>query len=140
MADDATEIDAASEHAVDEPLLARVPDAVVSLGAGALATATLITLVGTLFVGYSVATGEFYGFQPYEMGLALLQFAVATVAMGAGVHFARQRTRWTLVMVAAALGSLTFITIPFTLTAFVCVGLGKYHFASHTPSAVIRGE
>lgn len=152
MADDATptdaapadagaaESDAGSEAPGEEPWLARVPDGVNSLGAGALATATLITFVGACFIVYSILNGELYGYRPYQMMLALMQFSVATLVLALGVHFARQRTRWTLVMLAAALGSLTFITIPFTATAFICVGLGKYHFASYTPAEVMRGE
>lgn len=121
-------------------VLARVPEAVIPLGAGSLATATLLTLAGAGFIAYSIATGQFYGYQPYQIFLAGFQFSVATIAQVIGVHFARQRVRWTWVMIAGALGTLTFIALPFSVLALVCLGLGKYHFSSHTPQSVIAGE
>lgn len=121
-------------------VLARVPESVVPLGAGSLATATLLTLAGTGFIAYSVFVGEFYGYRPYQIYLAGFQFTVATIAQLSGVYFARQRVRWTLVMIAGALGTLTFVALPFSLLALVCLGLGKHHFSSHTPRSVIAAE
>ncbi|PSP76220.1 hypothetical protein BRC86_01820 [Halobacteriales archaeon QS_3_64_16] len=122
------------------PMLAGVPEGVVAFGAGSLATATLLTLAGGIFILYSIVVGQFYGYQPYQLSLAAFQFAVATVAQLLGVYFARQRVRWTWVMLGAALGTLTFVALPFSVLALACLGVGKYHFASHTPRSVIAGE
>lgn len=123
-----------------QPLLARVPEWVVALGAGSLLASTLVTLGATAFVGYGFATGQFFGYQPYQIGLATMQFTGATIFQAFGVYFARKRVRWLLVMLAAILGSLTFIALPFTVVALVCIGLGKYHFAQSTPSEWLRSE
>lgn len=127
----AEEID---QHAVkeDDRLLARVPEWVVALGAGALATSTLITCVAALFMGYSVATGQWYGYQPYQIGFATLQFTAVTIFQAAGTYYARDRTRWMWVMLSAIAGSLTLIVLPFTVVALFCIGLGKYHFSAYT--------
>ncbi|PSP45134.1 hypothetical protein BRC68_00045 [Halobacteriales archaeon QH_6_64_20] len=134
------EREADDRAATGRPMLARVPGGVVAFGAGSLATATLLTLAGGGFVLYSIAAGRFYGYQPYQLYLAAFQFAVATVAQSLGVYFARQRVRWTWVMLGAALGTLTFVALPFSVLALACLGVGKYHFASHTPRSVIAGE
>lgn len=153
MADDATEADAeaGSEHVVEEPLLAKVPDGVNTLGAGALFTSTLLTALATAIVAYDVVTGgsmiadlvtanTSIDFQPYQLYLLGFQYFTALVAQASGVYFALNRVRWMWVMLAATLGSLVMFTLPFTVTALVCVGLGKYHFAAYTPSEMIRGE
>ncbi|WP_458189023.1 hypothetical protein [Haladaptatus sp. NG-WS-4] len=134
--------DHADQHVPEEDthLLARVPGWVVALGAGSLMTATLITLVGTVFLWYSVSQGLFYGYEPYEIVLAGVQFTGVTAFQAIGVHWARQRVRWMWVMLAAIAGSLTFVALPFTAVALVCIGLGKYHFTLETPTNVIRGE
>lgn len=123
-----------------EPLLAGVPEWVVALGAGSLLASTLITLGAAAFAGYSITAGQFYGYQPWQLGLATFQFSAATVFQAAGVYFARKRIRWLLVMLAAILGSLTFIALPFTVVALVCIGLGKYHFAQVTPIERLRAD
>jgi hypothetical protein len=145
-ADDETNVDAvedrSDQHVPEEDtrLLARVPEWVVALGAGALLTATLITFAGSAFLWYSVSQGRFYGYEPYEIVLAGVQFTAVTAFQAVGVHWARQRVRWMWVMLAAIAGSLTFIALPFTAIALACVGLGKYHFTLETPTNVIRGE
>lgn len=116
----------------DDRLLARVPEWVVALGAGTLATATLVTGVAAVFMAYSFVTGQWYGFRPYQIGFATLQFTGVTVFQAAGTYFARQRTRWMWVMLAAIAGSLTLIVLPFTVITLCCIGLGKYHFSSYT--------
>jgi hypothetical protein len=116
----------------DDRLLARVPEWIVALGAGSLAAATLVTFVAALFMGYSFATSQWYGYQPYQIGFATLQFTGVTVFQAAGTHFARERTRWMWVMLAAIAGSLTLIVLPFTVVALFCIGLGKYHFSAYT--------
>lgn len=134
--------DRSDQHVPEEDthLFARVPGWVVTLGAGSLLTATLITLVGAVFLWYSVSQGRFYGYEPYEIVLAGVQFTAVTIFQALGVHWARQRVRWMWVMLAAIAGSLTFVALPFTVVALTCVGLGKYHFTLETPTNVIRGE
>lgn len=134
--------DRSDQHVPEEEdrLLARVPEWVVALGAGSLLTATLITLAGSLFLWYSVSQRRFYGYEPYKIVLASVQFTGVTLFQAVGVHWARNRIRWMWVMLAAIGGSLTFVALPFTAVALVCVGLGKYHFTLETPVSVIRGE
>ena len=124
----------------DDRLLARVPEWVVPLGAGSLLTATLVTLAGTVFLWYSVSQRRFYGYEPYQITLAAVQFTGVTAFQAVGVHWARNRIRWMWVMLAAVAGSLTFIALPFTAVTLLCVGLGRYHFTLETPTKVIRGE
>lgn len=150
MADDATETEAGNEHVVgDEPLLARVPDGLVSLGAGALFTSTLLTAVATGIVVWDLVTGGTFvetllrantdiDFQPYQHYLLAFQYLTAFVAQATGVYFALNRVRWMWVMLSAILGSLLMFTLPFTATAVVCCGLGKYHFSSYTPATMMR--
>jgi len=126
-------------HAVDQPLLARVPEWVVTFGAGSLLTSTLLTLAAAAFAGHAVATGRPYlELEPYQLGLATLQFSGATVFQAAGVYFARKRIRWLVVMLATAAGILSIIGLPFAFVACVCLGLGKYHFALDTPAERLR--
>ncbi len=124
----------------DDRLLARVPEWVVTLGAGSLFTATLITLVGSIFLWYSVSQRRFYGYEPYKVVLLAVQFTGVTLFQSVGVRWARSRIRWMWVMLAAIAGSLTFVALPFTAVTLLCVGLGKYHFTFDTPTSVIRGE
>lgn len=124
----------------DERLLARVPRWVLTLGAGSLFTATLITLVGSLFLWYSISQRRFYGYEPYKVTLLAVQFTGVTLFQAVAVRWARNRIRWMWVMLAAIAGSLTFVPIPFTAVSLLCVGLGKYHFTFDTPKSLIRGE
>jgi hypothetical protein len=132
MVDEATSTDGHTAAEGNDGVLARVPEWVVALGAGSLATATLVTLAAALFMGYSVTTGQLYGYQPYQIGFATLQFAGVTVFQAAGTYYARGRTRWMWVMLAAIAGSLTLVVLPFTVVALLCIGLGKHHFSSYT--------
>ena len=117
-----------------EPLLARVPEWVVPLGAGCLLTATLITLATLGFVVFSLLTGRTYGYARWQLVLALVQFGFVTLLLGLGTRYARQRRRWLVAMLAALAGTLTFIAAPLTVPALVCLGLGKYHFSLDTPA------
>lgn len=137
--DDAGEADM-DQTVVRQPILARVPEWVVPLGAGALFASTLITFGATIFAAYSLMIGQYYGFEPHQIGLASLQFTLATVLQAAGVYFARKRVRWMIVMLAAILGSLTFLALPFSLVALVCIGVGRYHFAQATPIEWLQSE
>jgi hypothetical protein len=124
----------------DDRLLSWIPEWVVVLGAGSLFTATLITLVGTGFLWYSVFDGRFYGYEPYKVVLLAVQFTAVTAFQAVGVRWARNRIRWMWVMLAAVAGSLTFVPLPFTALTLLCVGLGRHHFTFHTPRSVIRGD
>ena len=124
----------------EEKLLARVPEWVVALGAGSLLAATVLTFLGSLFLSYSVTQRQFYGYEPYKVVLLAVQFTGVTAFQALGVRWARARIRWMWVMLAAVGGSLTFVALPFTALALLCVGLGKYHFTFDTPASVIRGD
>lgn len=117
-----------------EPLLARVPEWVVPLGAGFLLAATLVTLAAAGFVAYSLATGRTYDYARWQLVLALVQFGFVTALLGLGTRYARQRRRWLVAVLAALAGSLTGIAAPLTLPALACLGLGKYHFSLDTPA------
>lgn len=134
--------DRSDQHVAEEDdrLLARVPEWVVALGAGSLFTATLVTLVGMVFLWYSVFQRRFYGFEPYKVVLLAVQFTGVTVFQALGVRWGRHRIRWMWVMLSAIAGALTFVALPFSAIAVLCVGVGKYHFTMNTPSSVIRGE
>ena len=134
--------DRSDQHVPEQAqkLLARVPEWVVALGAGSLLAATLLTGIGSLFLWYSVTQRQFYGFAPYKVVLLAVQFTGVTAFQALGVRWARARIRWMWVMLAAIGGSLTFVALPFTAVALLCVGLGKYHFTFDTPASVIRGE
>jgi len=124
----------------DEKWLARVPEWVVALGAGSLLAATVLTLIGSLFLWYNVVQRQFFGYEPYQVVLLAVQFTSVTAFQAVGVRWARARVRWMWVMLAAVGGSLTFVALPFTALALLCVGLGKYHFTMDTPATVIRGD
>lgn len=124
----------------DDHLLSWVPEWVVTLGAGSLFTATLLTLAGAVFLWYSVSRGTFYGYEPYKVVLLAVQFTLVTAFQAVGIRWARKRIRWMWVMLAAIAGSLTFVPLPFTALALLCVGLGKHHFTFATPKSVIHGE
>ena len=117
-----------------EPLLARVPEWVVPLGAGFLLAATLVTLGAAGFVAFSLWTGRTYDYARWQLVLALLQFGFVTLLLAVGTRYARQRRRWLIAVLAALAGSLTGIAAPLTLPALACLGLGKYHFALETPA------
>jgi hypothetical protein len=133
MTDETVSTDRHAPPEEDDSLLTRVPEWVVALGAGSLATATLLTSVAALFMGYSFVTSQWYGYQPYQIGFATLEFTLVTVFQAAGTYYARDRTRWMWVMLAAIAGSLTLIVLPFTIVTLFCIGLGKYHFSSYMP-------
>ena len=135
------ETDERPDEPEDEPaesFFARVPESVVSLGSGALLTTALLTTVAALFTGYSAATGTHFGFEPYQILLAALQFFFASALQWSGLYFARQRVRWLWVMLAALSGIFSIIGLPFAILAVVCLFLGRYHFASYTPSERLK--
>lgn len=141
MVDDDARNGMDTDHAIpDEPLLARVPEWVIPLGAGSLATSALITAAISMFIAYSIVIGHRHGFERYELYLAQLQFILVTIFQIGGVYFARKRIRWIWVMLAAVLGSLAFVTIPFTGVAVICLGISKYHFSSYTPISYAKGD
>ena len=125
---------------VAEPLLARVPEWVIPLGAGFLFAATLVTLAALGFVAFSLLTGRTYGFARWQLVLALVQFGLVTLLLGLGTRYARQRRRWLIAMLSALAGTLTGIAAPLTVPALICLGFGKYHFSLETPADRIRPD
>lgn len=129
--------DPAETNGDDEPerrslgILPSVPNTVVTFGAGCLATATLLTLLAFLYVTWMFITGNSRGLADYQVILAIIQMGFATALLGAGTYSALKRIRWTLVMLAAIMGSFAVITIPFTALAVVSIGLGKIHFSAN---------
>lgn len=115
-------------------VLARVPEWVVPLGAGGLLAATLVTAGMAAFVAYLLATGRTLDFQRYQLVLGLFQFGVLTLFQAVGIYLARKRMRWTVTMVAAIMGATALLTIPFSVLAVVCLGLGRHHFRLATPA------
>ena len=109
-------------------ILDAAPEWFVALGSGSLATATLISLVATVFVGYAFSRGDYFGYSRTSILVATLQLAFATVVQAAGVYYSWHRRNWTFVMLACLLGSILIITLPFTATAFFTLGLGQRHF------------
>ncbi|MFB6113314.1 MAG: hypothetical protein ABEJ58_04330 [Halodesulfurarchaeum sp.] len=129
-----------------ERLLEWIPRWVVTLGSGFLFTATLVSLAATAFGLYLLFTRNFTGaFAAYRqfapnLWIVEVHFVLATLFLGAGTYFARNRTRWGLVLLFSLLGSFLVITIPFTFPAFVLLALGKRHFTLNTPASMIEGS
>ena len=109
-------------------ILAAAPEWFVTLGSGSLATATLIALAATLYVGYAFSQGDYFGYSRTSIMVAGLQLAFATVVQAAAVYFAWHRRHWTFVMLACLLGSILIVTLPFTATAFFTLGLSQRQF------------
>ncbi|MFB6160231.1 MAG: hypothetical protein ABEJ61_03535 [Haloferacaceae archaeon] len=108
--------------------LPHLPDIFVTLGAGCLATSSMITLVAFGYVIWMMQTGNVGDLFPYQVTLAAIQMGFATLLLASGSYFAVKRTRWTFVMLAALVGSFAVLTIPFTAVAVVTIGLGRIHF------------
>lgn len=124
------EVDPDDEAPGEKPgYLPTLPETFVTLGAGCLATAALLTTVAFSYVVWMAVSGNTRGLADYQVILAGLQMAFATVLLVVGTHSALKRVRWTLAMLAAIMGSFAVITIPFTVVAVVCIGLGRYHFS-----------
>lgn len=111
-------------------ILPSVPNTFVTLGAGCLATASLLTFAAFLFVTWMLWTGNTRSLAPYQLGLAAMQMGFATVFLAVGSYFGMKRVRWTIVMLAALIGSFAVLTIPFTLIAIITIGLGRIHFSA----------
>ncbi|MFB6281692.1 MAG: hypothetical protein ABEH40_06715 [Haloferacaceae archaeon] len=132
-AEETTLEDIAAEEEVPEGTpsigyLPSLPEPFVSLGAGCLAAATLLSFGTFGFVIWMRVTGNVRDLMPWEVTLAAILMAVSTVFLAGGTYFARKRVRWTLTMLAALVGSFAILTIPFTVVAVVCIGLGRVHF------------
>ncbi|MFB6302655.1 MAG: hypothetical protein ABEH78_07325 [Haloferacaceae archaeon] len=110
--------------------LPSLPEAFVSLGAGCLAAATLLSFGTFLFVIWMRVTGNVRDLMPWEVTLAAILMAVSTVFLAGGTYFALKRIRWTLTMLAALVGSFAILTIPFTVVAVICIGLTRVHFTA----------
>lgn len=77
----------------DERLLARVPETTDTLRVGSLLAATILTFLGSLFPWYSLVQGRFYGYAPYQMVLAAVQFTAVTAFKALGVRWTSARVR-----------------------------------------------
>lgn len=108
--------------------LPSLPETFVTLGAGCLATASLLSLVAFGFVLWMRTTGNVRELLPWELTLAAILMGFSTVMLAAGSYFALKRIRWTLTMLAAMVGSFAIVTIPFTAVAVFCIGLSRVHF------------
>lgn len=108
--------------------LPHLPDIFVTLGAGCLATASMLTLVAFGYVLWMMETGNVGDLFPYQVTLAAIQMGFATLLLASASYFAVKRTRWTFVMLAALVGSFAVLTVPFTVVAVVTIGLGRIHF------------
>jgi len=134
------------EEVERETFLSKVPEWVPVLGAGFLFTATLVSFVALLIVTYLLITQNYVGpLAPVEqfaprLLLVEIQLLFGTGFQAAGVYLARRRTHWGTVLLSCLIGSLVFITLPFTVPAFILLGLGKYHFSLSTPLDSVRGE
>jgi hypothetical protein len=133
MTDDTVHVREHPSEEVDEGLLARVPEEIVPLGAGCLAAATGITLIGALFGWYAILTGRMFGYESFYVWTAAFEFTAVTGVQAVGTFYARRRIKWMWTMLAAIIGMFTFIVIPLSVGALICLGLGKYHFSGHTP-------
>jgi hypothetical protein len=123
-------------------ILDRVPVQVVSLGAGFLLTSTLVTFVVAAWGLYSLVSGQYaaLGFPPTQVLLLVVTFGFATVFQAAAVRWARRRVKWTWVMLACAMGTVSVVASPLALPASILLFLGKRHFTMSTPFWVIRGD
>jgi hypothetical protein len=123
-------------------LLDLVPVQVVALGAGFLLTSTLVTFVVAAWGLYTLVTGAYVslGFPPAQVLLLVVTFGFATVFQAAAVRWARSRVKWTWVMLACAMGTVSVVASPLALPASVLLFLGKRHFTMSTPFWVIRGD
>jgi hypothetical protein len=123
-------------------ILDLVPVQVVALGAGFLLASTLVTLVVAAWGLYSLASGQYaaLGFPPAQVLLLVVTFGFATLFQAAAVRWARRRVKWTWVMLACAMGTVSVVASPLALPASVLLFLGKRHFTMSTPFWVIQGE
>lgn len=126
-------------------VLSRVPSTLVTLGAGFLLTASIVAVLATVAFTYLSITGSFEGVLSEterisrNSTLLIVQFIVVSAILIVGAYFARQRNHWGTVMIACAIGSLPIITLPFTIPAFILLGIGKHHFLLSTNKDALAG-
>jgi hypothetical protein len=130
------------ERGLATRLLDRVPVQVTALGAGFLLASTLVTFVVAAWGVYTLASGTYTALDapPAQVLLLVVTFGFATVFQGLAVRWARQRVKWTWVMLACAMGTVSVVASPLALPASVLLFLGKRHFTMSTPFWVIRGD
>lgn len=123
-------------------ILDRVPVQVVALGAGFLLASTLVTFVVAAWGLYSLVSGQYavLGFPPTQVILLVVTFGFATVFQATAVRWARRRVKWTWVMLACAMGTVSVVASPLALPAAILLFLGKRHFTMSTPFWVIQSE
>jgi hypothetical protein len=123
-------------------LLDLVPVQVVALGAGFLLASTLVTFLVAAWGLYTLVTGAYasLGFPPTQVLLLVVTFGFATVFQATAVRWARRRVKWTWVMLACAMGTVSVVASPLALPAAALLFVGKRHFTMSTPFWVIRGD
>ncbi|MFB6156446.1 MAG: hypothetical protein ABEJ34_01210 [Haloferacaceae archaeon] len=130
------------QRGVATRLLDLVPVQVTALGAGFLLASTLVTFVVAAWGLYTLVTGAYasLGFAPARVLLLVVTFGFATVFQAAAVRWARRRVKWTWVMLACAMGTVSVVASPLALPAAVLLFVGKRHFTMSTPFWVIQGD
>ncbi|MEF8819571.1 MAG: hypothetical protein V5A82_08255 [Haloferacaceae archaeon] len=119
-----------------------VPVQVVALGAGFLLASTVVTFIVAAWGLYTLVTGAYasLGFPPTQVLLLVVTFGFATVFQAIAVRWARRRVKWTWVMLACAMGTVSVVASPLALPASLLLFVGKRHFTMSTPFWVIRGD
>jgi hypothetical protein len=130
------------ERGLATRILDLVPVQVVALGAGFLLASTLVTFIVAAWGLYTLVTGAYtsLGFPPTQVLLLVVTFGFATVFQAAAVRWARRRVKWTWVMLACAMGTVSVVASPLALPGSILLFLGKRHFTMSTPFWVIRGD
>ncbi len=123
-------------------LLDRVPEATVALGAGFLLASTFLTAAVTVFGLYNLVTGNYVGFgaSAAQVVLLLVTFGFTTVFQALAVRWARRRIKWTWVMLACAMATVSVVASPVSLPAAALLFVGKRHFTVSTPFWVVSGD
>lgn len=123
-------------------LLDRVPEATVALGAGFLLASMLVTAAVTVFGLYNLVTGNYVGFgaSAAQVVLLVVTFGFTTVFQALAVRWARRRIKWTWVMLACAMATVSVVASPMSLPAAALLFVGKRHFTVSTPFWVVSGD
>ena len=137
----------ADDRGIVTRLLDRVPKATVALGAGFLLASTLITGVIAVYGLFALVSGSYTSLTvdgssvpAARLLLFVVLFALATVFQATGVRWARRRVKWTWVMLACAMGTVSVVASPMALPAAVLLFVSKRHFTMSTPFWVVSGD
>jgi hypothetical protein len=72
--------------------------------------------------------------------LLLVTFGFTTVFQALAVRWARRRIKWTWVMLACAMATVSVVASPVSLPAAALLFVGKRHFTVSTPFWVVSGD